>query len=110
MCALNSSLIRYLLNYLFKMQLYESEERLQFILKIDFFVSKNIEKYCSNRWSNIFEKDEQIGYLFFFSSIFESFHGFQWISIKEEITLEKCETRKSVPGVGGSISWGFDSF
>lgn len=31
------------------MQLYTSEERLQFILKIDFIVSKNIEKYCSNR-------------------------------------------------------------
>lgn len=95
------------------MQVYESEEsNLQFILKIDFRVSTNIGKYIVLIDDRIFSKkmNESKGYLFSFSSIFESFHGFQWISIKEEITLEKCETRKSVPGVGGSISWGFDSF
>lgn len=74
------SLIIYLLNYLFKMQLYESEEsNLQFILKIDFRVSTNIGKYIVLIDDRIFSKkmNESKGYLFSFSSIFESFHGFQ---------------------------------
>lgn len=46
------------------MQLYESEERLQFILKIDFIVSKNIVLIDDRIFSK--KMNESEGYLFFF--------------------------------------------
>lgn len=50
------------------MQLYESEERLQFILKIDFFLYQKILKNIVLIDDRIFSKkmNESEGYLFFF--------------------------------------------
>lgn len=42
-------------------------------------------------------------YLFAFSQCSNHSGVFHWTTTKRKITLEKHETRKSVPGVGGSI-------